>query len=65
MKTQSARLIRGFTLLEVLVALAILSISLIAALRAGAVATQNAGEIRQRLLADWVGMRGIPAHFLR
>ncbi len=65
MKTQSAGLIRGFTLLEVLVALAILSISLIAALRAGAVATQNAGEIRQRLLADWVARDRLEEHRAR
>ena len=47
---------RGFTLLEVLVALAILALALMATLRAGSVATQNAGEIRQRQLADWVAL---------
>lgn len=47
---------RGFTLLEVLVALAILALALMAALRAGSVATQNEGEIRMRQLADWVAL---------
>ena len=65
MNTQRPKLIRGFTLLEVLVALAILSISLIAALRSGAVATQNAGEIRQRLLADWVARDRLEEHRAR
>lgn len=58
-------MIRGFTLLEVLVALAILSIALIAALKSGAVATQNAGEIRQRLLADWVARDKLEEHRAR
>jgi general secretion pathway protein I len=47
---------RGFTLLEVLVALAILALALMAALRAGSVAAQNEGEIRARQLADWVAL---------
>ena len=55
----------GFTLIEVIVALAILSIALIAALRAGAMATQNAGEIRLRLLADWVAQDRLEEHRAR
>ena len=47
---------RGFTLLDVLVALAILALALMAALRAGSVAAQNEGEIRLRQLADWVAL---------
>lgn len=57
--------IRGFTLLEVLVALAILSIALIAALKSGAVATENAGEIRLRLMADWVARDKLEEHRAR
>ena len=56
---------RGFTLLEVLVALAILALALMAALRAGAVAAQNAGEIRQRQLADWVAQDRLEEHRAR
>jgi general secretion pathway protein I len=45
---------RGFTLLEVLVALAIVSIGLIAALRATGVGTEGVREYRTRLLALWL-----------
>ena len=44
----------GFTLLEALVALAILAIGLSAAMRAIGVATQSTAELRQRQLAEWV-----------
>lgn len=44
----------GFTLIEVLVALAIISIALLAALRAAGQGTTNVGELRARLLAGWV-----------
>lgn len=44
----------GFTLIEVLVALAILAVALAAAMRAASAATQTAGELRLRLLAGWV-----------
>ncbi|WP_374343616.1 type II secretion system minor pseudopilin GspI [Azonexus sp.] len=45
---------RGFTLLEVLVALAILALGLGAAARAGLAAADTAGALRERLLAGWV-----------
>lgn len=44
----------GFTLIEVLVALAIISIALLASLRVAGDATNNVGELRSRLLAGWV-----------
>ena len=44
----------GFTLIEVLVALAIIAVALFAALRASSAATINTGEYRDRLLAQWV-----------
>ena len=44
----------GFTLVEVLVALAIVSIALLASLRAAGQGTNNSGELRSRLLAGWV-----------
>ncbi len=45
---------RGFSLLEMLVALAIVSIGLIAALRATGVGTEGVGEYRNRMLALWL-----------
>ena len=45
---------RGFTLLEILVALAILAIGLAAATRAGMSATDTAAALEQRQLASWV-----------
>lgn len=44
----------GFTLVEVLVALAIISIALLAALRVASGGTSSVGELRARLLAGWV-----------
>ena len=48
------RCAKGFTLVEVLVALAIVSIALMSALRAAGQGTNNVGELRSRLLAGWV-----------
>ena len=45
---------RGFTLVEVLVALAIIAIALLAALRVASEGTTSVGELRARLLAGWV-----------
>lgn len=45
---------RGFTLIEVLIALAIVAIGLSAALRASSVGTDGVGQYRQRLLASWL-----------
>lgn len=55
----------GFTLVEVLVALAIVSIALLAALRAAEQATTNADELRARLLAGWVGENLLAEHRAR
>lgn len=44
----------GFTLVEVLVALAIISIALLAALRAAGQGANDLGELRSRMLAGWV-----------
>ena len=46
---------KGFTLIEILVALAILAVALAATTRAAGVATDGALETRQRLLATWAG----------
>jgi len=53
---------RGFTLLETLVALAILAIALAAALRASGASTTHADEMRTRLLADWVAQNRYALH---
>ena len=55
----------GFTLIEVLVALAIISIALMAALRAAGQGTNNLGELRSRLLAGWVAENLLAEHRAR
>jgi len=45
---------KGFTLVEVLVALAIVSIALLASLRVAAGGTNGVRELRAHLLAGWV-----------
>ncbi len=56
---------RGFTLIEVLVALAIISVALLAALRAAGQGTLNASELRSHLLAGWVAQNRIEEHRAR
>lgn len=55
----------GFTLVEVLVALAIVSIALLAALRAAGQGTTNAGDLRARMLAGWVAENRLAEHRAR
>jgi general secretion pathway protein I len=55
----------GFTLIEVLVALAIVSIALMSALRAAGQGTNNVGELRARLLAGWVAENLLAEHRAR
>lgn len=45
---------KGATLVEVLIALAIISVALLASLRIAGGGTNSAGELRARLLAGWV-----------
>lgn len=59
------RLRSGFTLVEVLVALAIVAIALLAALRTAGLGTSNAGELRSRLLAGWVAENLLAEHRAR
>jgi len=56
---------RGFTLLEVLVALTVLAIALLAALRASSAGVQHTAEIRNRLLAGWVAQNRLAEHLAR
>jgi general secretion pathway protein I len=55
----------GFTLVEVLVALAIVSIALLAAMRAAGQATNAVGELRMRLFAGWVAENRLAEHRAR
>lgn len=48
--------VAGFTLLEVLVAMAILAIALTAAMRGISVATSQTEDIRRRMIAEWVAL---------
>ncbi len=56
---------RGFTLLEALVALAILAIALAAVLRAAGAETRHAEDLRLRLVADWVAQNRLALHAAR
>ena len=55
----------GFTLIEVLVALDIVSIALLSALRAAGQGTNNVDELRSRLLAGWVAENLLAEHRAR
>ena len=55
----------GFTLIEVLVALAIIAIALMAALRSAGQGTNNVGELRSRLFASWVAENLLAEHRAR
>lgn len=55
----------GFTLLETLVALAILAIALAAVMRATGAGTNHAEAMRMRVLADWVAQNRMAQHVAR
>lgn len=63
--TESRRQPAGFTLLEVLVAVAIIAIALLAALRAAGIATTSLQELRGRQLAAWVADNRLAEHRAR
>lgn len=56
---------QGFTLLEVLVALAILAVTLAAVTRAAILMTDSASEVKQRTLATWVAQNQLAEHAAR
>lgn len=55
----------GFTLIEVLVALAILAVALGAAMRVAGMAATTTGELKQRTLALWVAQNRLAEQRLR
>lgn len=55
----------GFTLLEVLIALAIISIALVAASRAGLMMADSELQIERRTLAYWVAENRLAEHIAR
>lgn len=56
---------RGFTLIEVLVAMAILAVALAAANRASSLAINHSLEIKQRILADIVAKNRLNLHLAK
>ena len=56
---RSALTANGFTLLEILIALAILAIGLAAAMRAIGAASNTSYDLKQRLLAQWVAQNRV------
>ena len=52
----------GFTLFEVLIALAIVAIALSAAMRAASLGTETAIELKTRTLAGWVAQNRMAEH---
>jgi general secretion pathway protein I len=59
------RTTRGFTLIEVLVALAILAVALAAALRSASLAADGTLELKERLLATWVAQNRVAEYTAR
>ena len=57
--------LRGFTLLEVMVALAVLAIALSAIMRAAGSATRNIEEVKLRTLALWSAENLLAEHRIR
>ncbi len=50
---------KGFTLIEVLLALAVIAIALTALLKATAQNVANTGRIKEKTISHWVAMQGV------
>lgn len=59
MTTSPRSLMHGFTLVEVLLALAVIAISLTALLRATAQNIENTDRIKDKTISHWVAMQGV------
>jgi general secretion pathway protein I len=59
MNARTGRVAAGFTLIEILVAIAILAVALAATTRAASLATDGALETRHRLLATWAAQNRV------
>ncbi len=59
---QVPRCIHGFTLIETLVALAIVAVALLSALRAMGATAQSTAALRERTLASWVAQNRLAMH---
>lgn len=56
---------RGFTLIEILVALAILAIALAASVRAAGVGADTTLDLKERLLAGWIAQDRVAEYAVR
>lgn len=56
---------RGFTLIEILVALAILAVALAAAVRAAGVSVDTTLRVKERLLAGWIAQDRLADYAMR
>lgn len=65
MQTWRRSSVAGFTLVEVLVALAIIAVALLAALRVAGQSANNVGELRSRLFAGWIAENRLAEHRAR
>jgi general secretion pathway protein I len=64
MRARAEARLRGFTLLEILVALAVLAIALMGAIRVVGQSIDTAAALRERTLAQWVAEDRLARHIL-
>jgi general secretion pathway protein I len=59
MTSPSKQKISGFTLIEVLLALAVIAIALTALLRANAQNISNSRDLKEKVISHWIAMQGV------